>query len=58
MAVVAWQLGRAAIVDWRTLIILIASAAVVLRLRVNSALGDCRGWDDWLASALILVCCG
>jgi chromate transporter len=37
MAVVAWQLGRAAIVDWRTFIILIASSVVVLRFRVNSA---------------------
>jgi chromate transporter len=37
MAVVAWQLGRAAIVDWRTLIILIASSVVVLRFRINSA---------------------
>jgi len=36
MAVVAWQLGRAAIVDWRTFTILIASS-VVLRFRVNSA---------------------
>jgi len=38
MAVVAWQLGRAAIVDWRTFIILAASSALVLRFRVNSAL--------------------
>jgi chromate transporter len=37
MAVVAWQLGRTAIVDWLTLLILIASAIVVLGLRVNSA---------------------
>jgi chromate transporter len=37
MAVVAWQLGRAAIVDWRTFTILIASSLVVLRLKVNSA---------------------
>jgi chromate transporter len=37
MAVVAWQLGRAAIVDWRTLMILIASLVVVLRFRTNSA---------------------
>jgi chromate transporter len=37
MAVVAWQLGRASIVDWRTLMILIASSVVVLRLPVNSA---------------------
>jgi chromate transporter len=37
MAVVAWQLGRAAIVDWRTFAILVVSLVVVLRFRVNSA---------------------
>ncbi len=37
MAVVAWQLGRAAIIDWRTVCILIASAVLVIRFRVNSA---------------------
>jgi chromate transporter len=37
MAVVAWQLGRASIVDWRTFTILIASAVLLLRFRVNSA---------------------
>lgn len=37
MAVVAWQLGRAAIIDWLTALILIASALVVIRFRVNSA---------------------
>ncbi|MGA8442566.1 MAG: chromate efflux transporter [Candidatus Sulfotelmatobacter sp.] len=37
MAVVAWQLGRAAIVDWRTLLILVLSTIVVLGFRVNSA---------------------
>jgi chromate transporter len=37
MAVVAWQLGRAAIVDWLTLAILIASAALLFRFRTNSA---------------------
>jgi chromate transporter len=37
IAVVAWQLGRASIVDWRTIIILIASAVLLLRFRVNSA---------------------
>ena len=37
MGVVAWQLGRAAIVDWRTVVILIASAVLVIRFRVNSA---------------------
>ena len=37
MAVVAWQLGRAAIVDSRTFLILIASSILVLRYRINSA---------------------
>jgi len=37
MAVVAWQLGQAAIVDWRTFLILITSSALVLRYRINSA---------------------
>jgi len=36
MVVVAWQLGRAAIVDWRTFMILIASV-LLSRFRVNSA---------------------
>jgi chromate transporter len=38
MALVTWQLGRAAIVDWFTLLLAIASAAVLLRYRkLNSA---------------------
>jgi chromate transporter len=37
MAVAAWQLGRAAIVDWHTFLILIVSSIVVLGFRVNSA---------------------
>ena len=37
MTVVAWQLGRAAIVDWITLAILIASSILVFWLRINSA---------------------
>jgi len=37
MAVVAWQLGRAAIVDLKTLLILAVSAVVIFRFRVNSA---------------------
>ena len=37
MAVVAWQLGWAAIVDWRAVIILIASVSLVLKFRINSA---------------------
>jgi chromate transporter len=37
MAVVTWQLARSAIVDVTTLLIAIASAAVLLRYRINSA---------------------
>jgi chromate transporter len=37
MAVVAWQLGRAAIVDWVTALVLLGSAVAQLRFRVNSA---------------------
>jgi chromate transporter len=37
MGVVSWQLGRAAIIDWPTVFILIVSAVLMLRFRVNSA---------------------
>jgi len=37
MAVVAWQLGRAAIIDWLTVLIFAVSAIVLLRFRINSA---------------------
>jgi len=37
MAVVAWQLGRTAIIDWRTALIFVASAVALLRFRLNSA---------------------
>lgn len=37
MAVVLWQLGRASIVDLRTFLILVASAVVLFRFRLNSA---------------------
>ena len=37
MAVVSYQLGRAAIVDWLTLAVAIASAVLLLRFRLNSA---------------------
>ena len=37
MAVVAWQLGRAAIVDSTTAILAIAGAILLMRFRVNSA---------------------
>jgi len=36
MAVVAWQLGRAALVDWTTIVLAAASAILLLRYRVNS----------------------
>jgi chromate transporter len=37
MGVVTWQLGRAAIVDMTTAVIAVASAALLFRLRMNSA---------------------
>jgi len=37
MAVVTWQLGKASIVDWKTLAIFGVSLAVLLRFHVNSA---------------------
>jgi chromate transporter len=37
MAVVAWQLGRAAIIDWLTILVFVASAIVLFRFRLNSA---------------------
>jgi chromate transporter len=37
MGVVAWQLGRAAIVDFTTLAIVLISAVLLFRFRVNSA---------------------
>jgi chromate transporter len=37
MAVVCWQLGRAAIVDWLTVVIFLASLGLLLRFRINSA---------------------
>ena len=36
MAVITWQLGRAAIVDVPTAILAVAAAALLLRFRVNS----------------------
>ncbi len=37
MAVVAWQLGRASVIDWITLGILVISTTLLLRFRINSA---------------------
>jgi chromate transporter len=50
MAVVAWQLGRAAIVDWVTLVIMVVSAGLLLRFRMNSAWIICgAAVAGWLA---------
>jgi chromate transporter len=37
MAAVSYQLGRAAIVDWVTIALAIASAVLLFRFRINSA---------------------
>ncbi len=37
MAVVAWQLGRASVIDWLTLGILFVSTVLLIRFRINSA---------------------
>jgi chromate transporter len=37
MAVVAWQLGKASIIDWMTLVVFGASLIALLQFRVNSA---------------------
>jgi chromate transporter len=49
MGVVAWQLGRAAIIDVPTLVIAVVSTALLLRFRVNSAwLIAAAGAFGWL----------
>ena len=49
MGVVAWQLGRAAIIDVPTLVIAVVSTALLLRFRVNSAwLIAASGAFGWL----------
>ncbi len=37
MAVVTWQLGAAALVDWVTILLAVAAAALLIRWRINSA---------------------
>jgi chromate transporter len=37
MAVVTWQLGRAALSDWMTVALLISSLFLLMRYRLNSA---------------------
>jgi chromate transporter len=48
MGVVAWQLGRAAVIDWPTLVIVAVSALLLLKFRLNSvwliAAAGAFGW--------------
>jgi len=37
MAIVTWQLGAAALVDWLTILIALVAAVLLFRWRVNSA---------------------
>ena len=37
MAVVTWQLGRAALIDWFTITLAVVAAVLVFRVKVNSA---------------------
>jgi chromate transporter len=37
MAGVTWELGRAAIVDWLTVLLAVLAAVLLLRFRINSA---------------------
>ncbi len=51
MAVVTWQLARAALVDWGTVGLAVVSLAALLRFRVNSAwLVGAGGLAGWLAT--------
>lgn len=43
MAVVTWQLGRAALVDWITVALAVGSAVLLIRYKVNSAWLVLRG---------------
>ena len=36
MAAVTWELGRAAVVDWLTVVIAVVAAVALLRYKVNS----------------------
>jgi chromate transporter len=48
MVVVSWRLGRAAIVDWWTLVVAVASLVAIVRYRLNPAwliaAGAALGW--------------
>ena len=53
MAVVAWQLGRSALVDVMPVVLCIASALLLLRWRVNSAWLVLGGAAVGLAASLL-----
>jgi chromate transporter len=53
MAGVTWQLGRAALVDWPTLVLAAVSAFVLLRFRINSAWVILGGGAIGLACKLV-----
>lgn len=53
MAVVSWQLGRAALVDPLTVLLALASGAALLRYRINSAwLVVAGGIIGWIATTI------
>jgi chromate transporter len=52
MAVVAWQLGRAALVDPLTILVALVTAVALMRYRVNSAwLIGFGAWAGWMATS-------
>lgn len=53
MAVVTWQLGRAAIVDWLTVALAVGSGLILLRTKVNSVWLVAAGAAVGLASRLL-----
>jgi chromate transporter len=55
MAGVTWQLGRAAVVDWVTAVVVLASAVLVFRFKINSAWLVLGGGVVGLFSKLLLA---
>jgi chromate transporter len=53
MAVVSYQLGRSAIVDWLTVVLAVVSAVLLLRFRINSAWLVLAGAVAGIAARLI-----
>ncbi len=55
MAVVTWQLGRTAIVDWLSALVAIASCVVVFRYKINSAWLVLAGGLIGILARLLLI---